>query len=303
MAAPKPYVYNPHPPPLSFTKTVVAGGLAGVAEILVMYPLDVVKTRLQLQVTAAGGGAPPGTVIYTSVGNCLSSIIRNEGVSRLYRGIMSPIFAEAPKRAIKFSTNDYYKQLFAPIKHEQLRAVVAGAAAGCTEAFVNCPFEVVKVRMQAKTSVYKSTMEAAVSIIRYEGLRGIYKGLVPQLWRNGVWNGVYFGIINKLKSALWTPESKAGELGRNFIAGLVGGGLATTANTPLDVVKSRMQNTKVGDTTGPRTVFGTLVHIYKHEGGVKALWKGYIPRMYRLGPGGGIMLVAYDFISDLLKDL
>jgi len=34
-----------------------------------------------------------------------------------------------------------------------VRAICAGASAGLVEAFANCPFEVVKVRMQAKSSV------------------------------------------------------------------------------------------------------------------------------------------------------
>eukprot|EP01087_Luapelamoeba_hula_P020296 TRINITY_DN690_c0_g2_i1.p1 TRINITY_DN690_c0_g2~~TRINITY_DN690_c0_g2_i1.p1 ORF type:complete len:277 (+),score=47.34 TRINITY_DN690_c0_g2_i1:304-1134(+) len=268
-----------------------------------MYPLDVVKTRLQLQVTkqaatAVATGVEP--VLYTSVFGCFKHIIKTEGVGRLYRGIASPILAEAPKRAVKFSTNETYKSLFSFIPDAQLRAVAAGASAGITEAFVNCPFEVVKVRMQARQSDYKNTMDAATRILRNEGLGGIYSGLLPQVLRNAVWNGAYFGVIFKLKSVLWTPQSENSELARNFVSGLVGGAIATTANTPLDVVKSRMQNLKAaGSAAGDPspTILGTLVKIYKEEGGVKALWKGYIPRIYRLGPGGGIMIVAYDWIA------
>jgi len=276
---------------------VFAGAVAGVAEILVMYPLDVVKTRLQLQLTgAAAAGAP----VYTSVPDCLAQIIKKEGFGRLYRGIASPIFAEAPKRAITFSTNESFKQLFKPVKNDSLRAVSAVASAGLVEAFANCPFEVVKVRMQAKASVYKNTLDATTQIAKGEGVLALYKGLVPQLYRNGVWNGVYFGLISKLKSVLWIPESKNSELARNFLSGLVGGAVATTANTPFDVVKSRMQNVKKGEEREWKTVFGTLVKIYRNEGGVKALWKGWVPRMYRLGPGGGIMLVAFDFVTGLM---
>lgn len=69
--------------------------------------------------------------------------MREEGFTTLYRGIISPIFAEAPKRAIKFSTNEQYKKLFTNDlgKISTSGSFAAGALAGITEAFVNCPFE------------------------------------------------------------------------------------------------------------------------------------------------------------------
>ncbi len=72
----KPYVYNPNPPPLPLWKYVVAGGSAGVIEIMCMYPLDVAKTRLQLQPT---GKAAEGVVQYTGLIDAFSKIIKNEG--------------------------------------------------------------------------------------------------------------------------------------------------------------------------------------------------------------------------------
>lgn len=74
------------------------------------------------------------------------------------------------------------------------------------------------------------------------------------------------------------------------MAGAISATLATTANTPFDVVKSRMQNAKVGrfrfyalnyhlvsqgeEAKALRSVFGTLAHIYKHEGGLRGIYKG-----------------------------
>ena len=57
------------------------------------YPLDVVKTRIQLQhgVVVDGQG-------YNGVLDAFRKIAKNEGVSRLYRGITAPILMEVPKR-------------------------------------------------------------------------------------------------------------------------------------------------------------------------------------------------------------
>lgn len=74
----------------------------------------------------------------------LGDIVKAEGAANLYRGVWSPVFAEAPKRAIKFSLNETYK---VKLRKEDgslpaLRAAVAGSMAGMTECSVNTPFEV-----------------------------------------------------------------------------------------------------------------------------------------------------------------
>lgn len=132
---------------ISSLSLLIAGGAAGTIEVLCMYPLDVVKTRMQL---ASGATTGPKTVFGT-----LRHIAASEGVGNLYRGIISPILAEAPKRACKFASNEQYKKLFAKANGDMttFRLYLAGASAGATEAFVNTPFEVVKVRMQAKENL------------------------------------------------------------------------------------------------------------------------------------------------------
>jgi len=72
---------------MSVWKHIVAGASAGLVEVLIMYPLDVVKTRLQLQ---------KGTGNYQTVVGTFQTIIKEEGFGNLYRGIVSPILAEAP---------------------------------------------------------------------------------------------------------------------------------------------------------------------------------------------------------------
>ena len=140
-----------------------------------MYPTDVIKTRIQLS---------------TGKSESLPTIVRNliskEGWTALYRGISAPIVSEAPKRAVKFSANEFYRGLFknSEGKLTPLGYFGAGACAGTTEAFVNCPFEVVKVRMQAPESkeLYKSTSHAAKEMLVKEGPTALYKGLEAQVW-------------------------------------------------------------------------------------------------------------------------
>jgi len=77
------------------------------------------------------------------------TIIREEGFSRLYRGIIPPILVEAPKRAIKFGANDQYTRIYKQILPPSFPlplAMVTGVSAGCTEALVVVSFDLVKIR-------------------------------------------------------------------------------------------------------------------------------------------------------------
>jgi len=99
----------------------------------------------------------------------------------LYRGILPPIFIEAPKRSIKFSANETYKSMYRGKDGTltQQGAALAGVSAGLTEAFIVVPFELVKVRLQDKANVglYNGTMDAVSKILRNEGPFAFYKGL------------------------------------------------------------------------------------------------------------------------------
>lgn len=105
------------------------------------------------------------------------------------------------------------------------------------------PFELVKIRLQDQSSSqkYKGVFDCATQIRRESGLLGFYRGFESTIWWHIVWNAGYFDCIFKVRSLL--PEAKTkDDLALNqFIAGSVGGAVGTILNTPLGVVKSRIQ--------------------------------------------------------------
>ncbi|KAJ2080955.1 hypothetical protein H4R24_002709 [Coemansia sp. RSA 988] len=288
--------------PLPFHFQFAAGAIAGVSEILCMYPLDVAKTRLMLQVSKGAGEDQ-----YKSIIDVFSRIIKEEGPTRLYRGILPPIMVEAPKRAIKFASNDtyapMYMRLFNKDKLTQSLAIMTGVSAGITEAMIVATPELVKIRLQAKENAgrYAGTMDCVRKIYAEEGLRAFANGLEATVWRHALWNGGYFGSIFAIKKMMPKSESKKGELAINFVSGAIGGTIGTTLNTPPDVVKTRIQNYNPSKGPAPYTTFfGGVKTIIKEEG-VRALYKGYIPKVLRLGPGGGILLVVYDQVTTYMR--
>ncbi|KAG0234478.1 hypothetical protein BGW42_006559 [Actinomortierella wolfii] len=287
--------------PLPFQWQFVAGAVAGVSEILTMYPLDVVKTRFQLQV---GKGGADG---YSSIGDCFKKIIKNEGFGTLYRGIIPPVMVEAPKRATKFAANEQYtilyKNLLGSDFNKQTLSILTGVSAGITEAFLVVPFELVKIRLQDKGNAgkYNGTIDALTKIVRQEGVLALSNGLEATIWRHAAWNGGYFGCIQAVRNALPEAETSNGTLARNFVAGAIGGTFATMLNTPFDVVKTRIQNQAKGNPLNKYNwTLPGVATIYREEG-FRALYKGFVPKVLRLGPGGGILLVVFDTVSNLIR--
>ncbi|KXJ89864.1 mitochondrial 2-oxodicarboxylate transport protein [Microdochium bolleyi] len=290
--------------PLPFAYQFAAGAIAGVSEILLMYPLDVVKTRVQLQTTKSGPDH------YNGMGDAFKKIIKNEGFSRLYRGISAPILMEAPKRATKFAANDewgkFYRRAFGIDKMNQSLSILTGATAGATESFVVVPFELVKIRLQDKASAgkYKGAMDVVAQTIRNEGVLALYNGLESTMWRHILWNAGYFGCIFQVREFLPTAKTKRDDMVNNIVAGSIGGTVGTILNTPMDVVKSRIQNSPKVAGYAPKynwawPACGTVMK----EEGFAALYKGFVPKVMRLGPGGGVLLCVYTFVTDQFREM
>jgi len=275
--------------PLPFAATFTAGAIAGISEILTFYPLDVVKTRMQLSV---------GTDKLGLLGT-FKGIIAKEGPGRLYRGLVPPLLMEAPKRAIKFAANDFWGKTFLQFsgrkKMDQQLAILTGCSAGATESFVVVPFELVKIRLQDKASTYAGPIDVVRKIVQQQGLLGMYSGMESTFWRHVWWNGGFFGSIYQVRAVLPKPQSKSGEMLNNFVSGSIGGFVGTLLNTPFDVVKSRIQSVQVVPGVKPKYswTYPAVLTVYREEG-MAALYKGFVPKVLRLGPGGGVLLLVVE---------
>lgn len=281
---------------------ITAGGSAGFVEVCLMHPLDLIKTRFQIQ------RGPDDPTRYTSMLDCVRKMYRTEGALSFYKGILPPILAETPKRATKFFTFEQYKKifLFGAESPTFLTLTFAGLFAGLTEAVVINPFEVVKVQLQADRNRFvqqQSAYSKAREIVARDGLgfRGLNKGLTSTLLRNGVFNMVYFSFYHNLKPLIPKSTSANVDLVWRLAIGFCAGTFGSLLNIPFDVAKSRIQ--------GPQpqpgvikysTCLSTIVTVYKEEG-FFALYKGLLPKVMRLGPGGAIMLIVFETVYEKLQ--
>ena len=191
-------------------------------------------------------------------------------------------------------------------KMNQQLSILTGATAGATEAFVVVPFELVKIRLQDRASAgkYNGMVDCVTKIVKAEGPLALYNGLESTLWRHILWNAGYFGCIFQVRELMPKAGTKRGQMVNDLIAGATGGTVGTILNTPMDVVKSRIQNSpKVAGSVPKYNWAYPAVGTVMKEEGFSALYKGFLPKVLRLGPGGGILLVVFTGVMDFFRTM
>merc|ERR1712128_272699 len=88
----------------SLLPKIVNGGIAGVIGVSCVFPLDLVKTRLQNQKIG-----PNGVGMYSSMLDCFKQTYRAEGYFGMYRGSAVNILLITPEKAIKLAANDFFR--------------------------------------------------------------------------------------------------------------------------------------------------------------------------------------------------
>nr|ADV91207.1 mitochondrial 2-oxodicarboxylate carrier [Karlodinium veneficum] len=293
-------------------RAAVCGAVANVVECCIMHPLDSVKTRFQLHTSHVSEGNP-------GIWITISSMLRRGGFKELYRGSLPAVGMQAPRGMVKFGVNSsvlgQLQQGGARTSHgimgQAIGATMAGFAAGSAESLFITPFELLKVRLQAADSVYKNSFDAARQVLRLEGVRGLWRGLAATALRNGSWNAAYFGTIHTLRCSV--PQQITNVRAHassywwvSFWQGTLAGTFGSLLSNPIDVCKTRIQNALVlqgrSAPVGMLSIGKMMVHIHRAEGAL-ALYKGFCAKVLRLGPGGGILLVAFDAADSLCSKI
>ncbi|KAK0614289.1 mitochondrial carrier domain-containing protein [Immersiella caudata] len=278
------------------------GSIAGAFGAFMVYPIDLVKTRMQNQ----RGGANPGQRLYNNSIDCFRKVVRNEGFRGLYSGVLPQLVGVAPEKAIKLTVNDLVRRQLTGNDGKIWWGweVVAGGSAGACQVVFTNPLEIVKIRLQVQGEVAKSVEGApkrsAMWIVRNLGLVGLYKGASACLLRDVPFSAIYFPAYAHLKSDLF-GESTTKKLGvlQLLTAGAIAGMPAAYLTTPCDVIKTRLQvEARKGDTTytGLRHAAKT---IWKEEG-FRAFFKGGPARIMRSSPQFGFTLAAYEVLQTAL---
>ncbi|KAJ2701044.1 mitochondrial aspartate-glutamate transporter agc1 [Coemansia sp. IMI 203386] len=285
----------------NFAVGAVAGGIGAA----VVYPIDLVKTRMQNQRAAV-----VGEMMYKNSMDCFRKVIRNEGIVGLYRGLGPQLVGVAPEKAIKLTVNDFVRARLTDRDTGKIAfasELFAGAMAGGSQVVFTNPLEIVKIRLQVQGEMLKETAgnaapivrRGAITIIKELGLLGLYKGASACLLRDVPFSAIYFSCYSHLKTDVFREGERRLGIIDLLLAGAIAGMPAAYLTTPADVIKTRLQVVaRKGD-----TVYNGLMDaarkIYKEEG-FKAFFKGGPARIVRSSPQFGTTLMCYELIHRMV---
>ena len=268
---------------------MMVGGLSGVIGLTTVFPVDLIKTRLQL--LSSSGGSSSATIGISTV---CRDVLAKHGMAGFYRGLIPTAIMVAPEKAIKLGVNDYLRDVFCNFdrtKETVPQQVAAGALTGVVQVAVTNPMEILKIRLQMADSTLTPIMA-----VRELGVRGLYTGSAVTMLRDVPYNIIFFLTYIQLKRALTSPE---GEVSRERIlgSGVAAGMVAALVGTPMDVVKSRIQMRNSPYTNG---ALDCAQRLYG-EGGSSIFFRGAVPRMAVQGPLYGIALLLFELQSQYLS--
>jgi len=246
-------------------KAFLAGSLSGTCSTLLFQPLDLVKTRVQQ--------TGPGT----SLVRVISSVVSQDSVRGLWRGLVPSLVRTVPGVGLYFSSMHQMKTSLCDGRPTALQSALIGSSARALAGSVMIPFTVIKTRFESRAFHYSSTAHALISILRTEGLRGLTRGLGPTLVRDVPFSGLYLMFYEQLKT--WVPEEVSrtqSSAAVHFSCGLMAGLLASLVTQPADVVKTRLQLSS----GSVLRLSGAVLQIYRDRG-LGGFTTGLVPRSLR----------------------
>eukprot|EP00096_Caligus_rogercresseyi_P003661 TRINITY_DN1703_c0_g1_i5.p1 TRINITY_DN1703_c0_g1~~TRINITY_DN1703_c0_g1_i5.p1 ORF type:complete len:690 (-),score=192.03 TRINITY_DN1703_c0_g1_i5:909-2978(-) len=278
---------------LESTYRFALGAVAGAIGATAVYPIDLVKTRMQNQRT----GSYIGELMYRNSFDCFKKVIRHEGVTGLYRGLIPQLMGVAPEKAIKLTMNDLVRDKLSdgqgriPLWGE----ILAGGTAGASQVMFTNPLEIVKIRLQVAGEIASASKVSAWSVVKDLGFFGLYKGSRACLLRDVPFSAIFFPAYAHIKP-MFADENGYNSPLSLLVSGAISGVPAATLVTPADVVKTRLQvSARAGQTTY-NGLTDAFKKIHAEEGG-RAFWKGAIARMCRSSPQFGVTLLTYEILQ------
>jgi len=185
----------------SLAVKLTSGGLAGAAANTICYPFDYARTRLASDIKKGGGQ-------FKGIGDCIMTTVRSQGIKGLYTGWSVTVAGAFVYRAGQLGL---FKQIQDLNPYKEDKGTLGGfssfaAVIVARNAIMpfNYPFDTVRRRMMLQSEkpvadrLYKGSIDCFNQIMKKEGFKGMYKGMIPELFR-GLGGSVVIVAYDRIK--------------------------------------------------------------------------------------------------------
>ncbi|KND01197.1 uncharacterized protein SPPG_04287 [Spizellomyces punctatus DAOM BR117] len=289
---------------------LLGGAVSGLAACVLLQPLDLVKTRLQQELhhrrtlisNAALTKLHDGTIFKDlTLWSTARDVIRKDSVWGLWRGTWPTVIRNVPGSALYFVTLDKMRHGLRSLRtrekgtmlNDSTVNLLSGGAARVAVGYILMPITVIKVRYESNFYNYTSIWQASRSILKEEGIGGLFRGFGATAMRDAPYAGLYVLFYENCKKILGGLTGGSASLMPvvHMSSGIVSGIAATVVTNPFDVVKTRMQ-LKPSDYS---TMFQSARKIAREERAI-GFFSGMLPRLLRKTVSSAITWTIYEEI-------
>jgi len=186
----------------SLAVKLFSGGLAGAIANTICYPFDFARTRLASDLRKGGGQ-------FKGISDCILTTVRQQGITGLYTGWSVTVAGAFVYRAGQLGC---FKQIqdLNPYASDKgtlgaVSSFVAVTAARTVVMPFNYPFDTVRRRMMLQSEkpvaerLYRGSVHCFSEVLKKEGMKGMYKGMIPELFR-GVGGSLVIVAYDRIKT-------------------------------------------------------------------------------------------------------
>ncbi|XP_047021252.1 solute carrier family 25 member 35-like [Helicoverpa zea] len=292
---------------------LLMGGVSAMFASLFTNPIEVVKVRLQLQGELKARGEH--AVFYKNVPHGLYVVGKNEGIVALQNGLTAMLgfqFFLNIFRLGSFRIAERRGMLKDSTGHTSLlRGAGVAGVGGALGSIAGTPFYLVKVRLQSQAAKAiavghqhkcKGTTSALVDIFRNEGVKGLFRGVGPQIPRGMAGSASQILSFTYAKDWLRAHDLFTEyPLMLSFFGANLGGIVMTLCLNPFDVIATRLCNQPVDAQNKGKLYKGMIdcgLKMIRFEGPM-SLYKGVGANYLRLGPHTVLLLMCWDKLKEI----
>ncbi|XP_056163063.1 folate transporter 1, chloroplastic-like isoform X1 [Syzygium oleosum] len=296
-------------------ENATAGALAGFATVAATHPLDVVRTRFQ-----ANDGRVVYLPAYKNTAQALFTIAGSEGLRGLYAGFLPAVLGSSLSWGLYFFFYGRAKERYSAKREESLSPglhLASAAEAGALVSLCTNPVWLIKTRLQLQnplhqTRPYSGFYDAFRTIMKEEGWRALYKGIVPSLFLQVSHAAIQFTSYEELRKVVIELKAKGRKEGLESadkmlnsvdyaILGASSKLAAILLSYPFQVIRTRLQQRPCTDGT-PR--YMDTWHVVKETArfeGLRGFYKGITPNILKNVPASSITFIVYENVMKLLR--